>query len=522
MTVDATAGRIGALAGRQPLDRDGRIALADRTLRRTAIAAMIANFVGALDVFLLLFFVLPEPPGAIDMTSNLVAAAVFTPLSFVAGWIWSERLIRPQVAWLLEDREPTPREREGTLRIPLLCAAVDGTFWVTAAVLFGALNASAGAEMVWHVSSTIVMGGITTITLAYLVNERLQRSVTARALAAAPPKRAQGPGVKGRLVLAWSLATGVPLAGAIMVACNGLRDDAIPRDEVLFSVLVLGIGAFVVGLFATLLVAKSVAEPLRQMRRALRRIEEGDLDASVRVDDTSEVGLVQNGFNQMVAGLREREEIREVFGRHVGEDVARRALDSGTELGGEVREIAALFVDLVGSTRLAAERPPHEVVKLLNRFFAIVVDVVGRHGGWVNKFEGDAALVVFGAPVADDTCATSALCAARDLDARLRSELPEFGAGIGVSAGPALAGNVGAEHRLEYTVIGDPVNEAARLCDLAKRRPERVVVSAAILDRARKGESARWVDDGEVVLRGRTTPTKLAVPAAWAADPAAV
>jgi adenylate cyclase len=522
MSVDATAGRVGALAGRQPLDRAGRIALADRTLRRSAIAAMIANAVGALDVFLLLFLVLPEPAGDIDTWSNVVAAVVFIPVSFVVGWIWSERLVRPQVAWLLEDRAPTPAERKGTLRLPMLCAAVDGTFWLTAAVLFGALNADASADAAFHVSSTIVMGGITTITVAYLVNERLQRSVTARALATAPPKRVHGPGVKGRLVLAWSLATGVPLGGAIMVACHGLRDESLPRDDVLFSVLVLGSGAFVVGLLATLLVAKSVADPLRQMRRALRRIEEGDLDAAVRVDDTSEVGLVQNGFNQMVAGLREREQIRELFGRHVGEDVARRALDSGTELGGEVREVAALFVDLVGSTRLAAERPPHQVVALLNRFFAIVVDVVGRHGGWVNKFEGDAALVVFGAPVADDACATSALAAARDLDARLRAELPEFGAGIGVSAGPALAGNVGAEHRLEYTVIGDPVNEAARLCELAKRRDERVVASAAILRRARKGEAARWVDDGEVVLRGRTSPTKLAVPASWAADPAAV
>ena len=179
---------------------------------------------------------------------------------------------------------------------------------------------------------------------------------------------------------------------------------------------------------------------------------------------------MQSGFNRMVAGLREREQIRELFGRHVGEDVARTALTNGTQLGGEVREVAALFVDLVGSTQMAAEQPPQEVVKLLNRFFAIVIDVVGRHGGWVNKFEGDAALVVFGAPVEDDACASSALAAARDLDARLRRDLPSLVAGIGVSAGPALAGNVGAEHRLEYTVIGDPVNEASRLCELAKRR----------------------------------------------------
>jgi adenylate cyclase len=483
---------------------------------------MVANALGALDVFVLLWFVLPSPPGDVDLAANVVAAVVYVPLSFIVGDIWGRRLVEPAVAWLKEGRVPSTAERENTLRLPLYCALIDATFWVAAAGLFAGLNANASVDWAWHVGATILMGGLTVTAVSYLISEKLSRGVIARALAFAPPSKPFGPGVKGRLTLAWVLATGVPLVGLVLVGVVGLTEDSVARDELARSVVVLAVGAAAIGLIATLLVAKSVADPLRQMRRALARIEEGDYDASVRVDDGSEVGFVQSGFNRMVAGLREREQIREVFGRHVGEDVARRALDEGTELGGEVREVAALFVDLVGSTRLAAECPPHEVVKLLNRFFALVVEVVGRHGGWVNKFEGDAALVVFGAPVADDACATSALCAARDLDDVLRRELPELGAGIGVSAGPALAGNVGAEHRLEYTVIGDPVNEAARLCDLAKRREQRVVASAAILGRARKGESARWLDDGEVVLRGRTNPTKLAVPAPWAADPAAL
>jgi len=523
MTVDATpAGRVAALPERRsPLDAEGA-ALASRTMRRASFAAMVANSLGALDVFVLLWFVLPSPPGDVDLAANLIAAAVYIPLSFIVGDLWGRRLVEPAVGWLKEGRVPSETERENTLRLPLYCAMIDGTFWVAAAGLFAGLNANVSVDWAWHVGATILMGGLTVTAVSYLISEKLSRGVIARALAFSPPSKPFGPSVKGRLTLAWVMATGVPLAGLVMVGCVGLVDDSVPRDELARSVVMLAIVAAVVGLVVTLLVAKSVADPLRQMRHALARIEEGDLDASVRVDDGSEVGLVQSGFNRMVAGLREREEIREVFGRHVGEDVARRAVDEGTELGGEVREVAALFVDLVGSTRLAAERPPQQVVALLNRFFALVVEVVARHGGWVNKFEGDAALVVFGAPVADDACATSALCAARDLDARLRHELPEFGAGIGVSAGPALAGNVGAEHRLEYTVIGDPVNEAARLCDLAKRRPERVIASAAILSRARKGEAARWLDDGEVVLRGRTTATRLAVPASWAADPGAV
>ena len=146
--------------------------------------------------------------------------------------------------------------------------------------------------------------------------------------------------------------------------------------------------------------------------------------------------------------------------------------------------MAVLFVDLIGSTELATRWSPEDVVSLLNRFFGIVVDTVDGHGGWVNKFEGDAALCVFGAPLPDDDCGSSTLAAGRALQARLRRELAEVDAGVGISAGPAVAGNVGAEHRFEYTVIGKPVNEAARLCELAKQRRERLLASEAVLERA--------------------------------------
>src|SRR5207302_1296345 len=100
-------------------------------------------------------------------------------------------------------------------------------------------------------------------------------------------------------------------------------------------------------------------------------------------------------FNRMAVGLRERERLRDLFGRHVGEDVARHALESGVQLGGELRQAGILFVDVVGSTAMALELPPHEVVDRLNRFFAIVLETVAARGGWLNKFEGDAALCVF-------------------------------------------------------------------------------------------------------------------------------
>jgi adenylate cyclase len=278
------------------------------------------------------------------------------------------------------------------------------------------------------------------------------------------------------------------------------------------ATLFLGGVAITTGMVATVFAAKAIGEPLTAVRDGLERIGSGDLDAEVEVDDGSEVGLVQAGFNRMADGLRERERIRDLFGRQVGEDVAKAALHGGTRLGGEEREVGALFIDIVGSTSMAMAMPPTEVVRLLNRFFRIVVDAVEAHGGFVNKFEGDAALCVFGAPVPSDDCVTDALCAARRLAERLGSELPEVDFGIGVSAGVAVAGNVGAEHRFEYTVIGDPVNEAARLAELAKGRSDRVLASAAALTRSAGAESAAWRVTDSAILRGRGVATEVAQP----------
>jgi adenylate cyclase len=280
----------------------------------------------------------------------------------------------------------------------------------------------------------------------------------------------------------------------------------------LVLMLLLSTAGLVIGLAMMRALAHSLAEPIRGLRDAFARVEEGELGQGVAVDDGSEIGLLQAGFNRMLEGLRERERIRDLFGRQVGEDVVRRALERGVELGGEAREAAVLFVDLKGSTAFAAERDPTEVVEVLNRFFAAVVEVVAAHSGWVNKFEGDAALCAFGVPLEDPAAADHALRAARLLRDRLASDVPELRAGIGVSAGRVVAGNIGAASRFEYTVIGDPVNEAARLSELAKQHPELVLASDAALRRADPREAARWRDGEPLLLRGRARPTSVATP----------
>ena len=143
----------------------------------------------------------------------------------------------------------------------------------------------------------------------------------------------------------------------------------------------------------------------------------------------------------------------------------------------------------------------------------MVVRATEDHGGWVNKFEGDAALCVFGAPVPQDDHAARALACARKLRTRIDGLDGGLDAAIGVSCGTVVAGNVGAETRFEYTVIGDPVNEAARLTELAKQHDERLLASGDTVDAAGGAEAERWAIEDEVTLRGRECPTRIAAPA---------
>jgi adenylate cyclase len=487
--------------------------LAETVRRRLRRAAVIANTLGAIDVFLFLAFLVPVSGGRtgnVNIVVNGIAGALYLAFTLWLGTRTAERRLAPVERWLREERPATEAEREITLQVPFFNARISALAWAAAALAFTALNLTQPVAIPAVTCITIILGGLTTAAVSYLMAERIMRPVTARALAGGPPSRPAAPGVRTRLITAWTLATGVPVLGVAAVSVAQLAGSGGDSGTAAGASLFLAGLALFVGLMTLMLAARSIAEPVAAVRDALARVEEGDLEARVPVDDASEVGLLESGFNRMAAGLQERERLRDLFGRHVGEDVARAALEREVRLGGEEREIAALFVDLVGSTTLAARRPPGEVVELLNRFFRAVVETVEARGGFVNKFEGDAALSVFGAPVASENPAADALAAARELSARLRSELPDMDFGIGVSAGVAVAGNVGAEHRYEYTVIGDPVNEAARLCELAKQRPERVLASEAAVERAGAEEAAHWSLGEPIVLRGRDEATRLA------------
>ncbi|MCP2306289.1 adenylate/guanylate cyclase domain-containing protein [Actinokineospora globicatena] len=490
-----------------PADQGGR-ALRVRVQGLLTVTLVIANLIGAVVAVVLSTWVIPGP-GPVAATWVMIAVGVpcYVVVALVFGTVWGTGRALRAVRWAIADREPTEGDRRATLRVPLRLTLMQAFLWGLATALFTGVVAVVQPELVFTVAFTSGFAGIVVCANAYLLSEFALRPVAARAVGDEP---AGGAGVRVRMLLFWCLGTGVPVAGLLLVAVFALLRDTVPNTRLAVTVVVLTGVVLVVGFLVTEFTARAIVGPVRSVRDGMGLVRRGHLDTRVAVYDGTELGLLQAGFNRMADGLAERERIRDLFGRHVGREVAEAALTA--DVDHRVQDVAVVFVDLVGSTALAATRPPTEVVDLLNRFFAVVVDEVDRHGGVVNKFVGDAALAVFGAPLPLDDHAGRALATARAIATRLPREFPTCQAGIGVAAGQVVAGNVGAQRRFEYTVIGDPVNEAARLTELAKSTPGKLLASSQAVAEAAPSEAAHWHLTDRVTLRGRTEETLLAIP----------
>jgi class 3 adenylate cyclase len=303
---------------------------------------------------------------------------------------------------------------------------------------------------------------------------------------------------------------------------------------VLFALAV----AFTISFELTVLLSRSVLEPIHDLRAATRRVAEGDYDVRVPVVTADETGALTASFNQMVAGLQERKQLHEAFATFVDPLLADRVLEQGTALVAEQIEVSVLFVDIRDFTAFAERASASEVVGLLNELFEAVVPVLVRHGGHANKFVGDGLLGVFGAPRLLEDHADRAVAAALEIAALSRERFGRrLQIGVGVNSGPVVAGTVGGGGRLEFTVIGDAVNTAARVEHATRETGDDVLITEAtrcLLTRehcafelrpaiALKGKSdnvllyapasgdgrARAREDGRIPARGeRTAPAR--------------
>ncbi|HET9877563.1 MAG TPA: adenylate/guanylate cyclase domain-containing protein [Mycobacterium sp.] len=472
------------------------------------------NLIGIGVAILLVTVAIPTPSPFRDAPRWLTFGVVpaYIVIALVIGSYWITRRTVTMLRWAIEGRDPTPTDERNTFLAPLRVAQVLLVLWEFGAALLTILYGLANAVFIPKFILSVGICGVLVATACYLLTEFALRPVAAQALAAGPPPRRLAPGIMGRTMTVWLLGSGVPVLGIALTAFFALVLRNLTMTQFGVAVLMTATATLIFGFLLMWIMSWLTAAPVRVVRAALKRVEQGDLRSDLVVFDGTELGELQSGFNAMVDGLRERERVRDLFGRHVGREVAEAAEREPPELGGEERHVAVVFVDITDSTQMVTRRPAAEVVELLNRFFGVVVDEVDRHHGLVNKFEGDATLAVFGAPNRLHHPEDKALAAGRAIARRLKGEVPECPAGIGVASGRVVAGNVGAKERFEYTVIGEPVHEAARLCELAKSQPTGLLASAQTVHAASESECSRWSFGDTVTLRGYDQPTRLAIP----------
>ncbi len=485
-----------------------------RSVERRCWAGIVgANLTSALTIFPAVIFLWPIYFGGEPIGRSLVRACLAGMPYLAFGTATARRLIvRPLLQratrWLVEGTEPTPHELQLLATQPRRQANAILWYWVLFPV-WALPYATIVVDIAFRPAVTVkFLVGIAYLafiawTLSYLFIERSIRPLLQLSMAGAPDGQPRTMGVFRRLLVAWAASAGFPFL-VVMVNYFGFSDAE--RSAAVPWLFFISISAVIAGVVATVVASRAITDPLEKVRSGMRAVERGELDVEVPVDEASEIGVLQMGFNRMAHGLRERERMREIFGHHVGTDVATRAIETEFRLGGELVDATAMFVDMIASSKLAQERPPDEVVAVLNAYFETVVRCVGAEEGYVLKFEGDGALCVFGAPAEQPDHAERALRAARALRKELRSLSEGIDAAIGLSSGQVVHGNVGAANRYEYTVIGDPVNEASRLTDEAKYRHTRVLASETTLQRA-TSEAANWGHSGTISLRGRARPT---------------
>jgi adenylate cyclase len=311
--------------------------------------------------------------------------------------------------------------------------------------------------------------------------------------------------------LRWKLLGALPLINVVTgVVVSGLSTDgSASLNDLGLDVVVAVLVAFTVSLELTVLVTRSVLQPVDRLLAATEAVKEGDLDARVPITSGDEMGQLAGSFNEMMDGLSEREALREAFGAYVDPDVAERVLEEGELIAGQEREVSVMILDVCDFTEFAERSSARETVAFLNDMFGIIVPCVVDHGGHANKFLGDGLLAVFGAPQRLGDHADRAVATARAIaDALAERFGDEVRFGIGVNSGPVVIGSVGGGGRLEFAVIGDPVNVAARVEHLTRETGDTVLITEAT--RCLLSERDQELEErGEFALKGVSEPVPI-------------
>jgi class 3 adenylate cyclase len=465
------------------------------------------------------------PIGGIALVTTAIAIAInlmrtYPKLRPISRWIGGERSEKgAQRAWIAAVGLPLELIKRD-LWVPILIVVIPTSI---AAVFFADLPTLSFIPIATAALVAVGYGGV----LHYLLIETGMRPVLLDISKELPPgpMNTDVPAISLRFKL---LAT-LPLINIItaFVVRALATDNTGPGPEIDFLIAVAI--ATAISLELTVMLSKSITNPISDLQDATREISEGHYDVSVPVTTGDEVGELAASFNEMAAGLAERERIRDAFGTYLDKEVAEYILSEEFPEEGVEVEVTVLICDVVDFTEFAREAEAREVVACLNDLFETVVPIIARHGGHVDKFVGDGLLAVFGAPERLPDHADRALRSALQMTARVNVEGPltgdgdraaegdtPFRIGVGLNTGRVVAGAIGGGGRLNFSVIGDPVNVAARVEAATRDTDDHVLLTEATAGAL--SDSFDLEDRGAVELKGIDEPVRLLAPAAEAAD----
>lgn len=303
------------------------------------------------------------------------------------------------------------------------------------------------------------------------------------------------------LVFLLSVIWTFTLVGALFAALtDGLQDHPVVAVTLAtLVVLVFGIPLPATSSFGPLL------QPIRDLDEGTKRVAAGDYSQRLPVVQDDDLGTLAASFNRMQAGLAERERLHSAFGSYVDPALAARLLEQGDDVfAGERREVTVMFVDIRNFTPFAEANTAEDTVSHLNALFEIVVPAVLTTGGHVNKYLGDGALAVFGAPNTLDHHADAAVAAALQIRDRVAEHFDgSIKIGIGINTGQVIAGTIGGAGKLEFTLIGDTVNVASRIEQLTKATGDTILMTQATLD-ALAEPPGSLIDQGTHAVKGKS------------------
>jgi adenylate cyclase len=297
------------------------------------------------------------------------------------------------------------------------------------------------------------------------------------------------------------VALTAPLGKDVMVVLQRSLDEALAPFRRLYRILVVlatvSLGLSIIGVA---IIARTITQPIRKFVQSARKIEEGDYHHQIAITQRDEIGELADAFNRMTRGLA-------AFQRYVPTELVRTLIARGIESKPQARVATILFTDIEGFTRIGEELSPDRLVKLLNEYFSVITKPIEKHNGVITQFQGDAILAVFNVPTDDPDHAANAVRAALEIQElladRVFSEGIKLTTRIGINTGNVVAGSVGSEDRVNYTVHGDAVNLAARLEALNKEYGTRVILSGSTAELV--GGRFACERMGEIVVRGKQT-----------------